>query len=69
MSLIKSGKKENNRKSGALAAHKQTLRADALGRQAAYDALTVDQKIAALEANGFTATKQRAKLIAQKGKK
>jgi len=40
-------------------------RADAEARQVAYDKLTVEQKLARLDAGNFVATKQRARLEAQ----
>lgn len=43
---------------------KEQARKQAQERQAAYDALTVEQKLAKLDAGGFVATKQRAKLTA-----
>ena len=43
--LLKASRKENNRKSGAAAAHKQTKRLEAEARQASYAALTFDEKL------------------------
>ena len=53
------GKKENNRKSGAAAAAKDKRRAEAVERQAAYNALATEEK---LERAG---KKERAKILAK----
>ena len=63
MSLI-TGKKANNRKSGAAAAAKQLKRTEAEARQAKYAALTTLQKLERLVANGLP-RKERAKLISR----
>lgn len=41
---------------------KERKQREAQERQAAYDALTVEQKVAKLDAGGYVAAKQRAKL-------
>lgn len=60
MSMLKTGPKDNSRKKGIAAAHKDALKVEAATRQEAYSKLTPAEKLAKLE--GFTATKQRAKL-------
>ena len=71
MSLIKSGKKDNSRKSGAAAAHKDQLRKEAQARQAEADKRTPQQQLARLDSQGFRAEKERMKLGKKimKGKK
>lgn len=63
--LYKGKVKDCSRKKGLGAAHKDALRTEAKTRQSEYDKLTLEQKVARLDAGGFTATKQRAKLAAQ----
>lgn len=62
--MIKQGKKDNSKRRGIPAQEHDKRRLEAYERQDAYDKLTVAQKIAKLDAGGFTATKQRAKLQA-----
>lgn len=60
------GPKNNSRKTGWAADRVTTRRTEALARQAAYDLLSVDQKIAKLDAGGFAAVKQRNRLAYSK---
>jgi hypothetical protein len=66
---LSQGKKDNSRRKGIPAQLKDAKRTEATARQTAYDKLTIDEKIARLDAGGFIATKQRAKLVAKKGSK
>jgi hypothetical protein len=50
------------RKSGKADEHKRQLQLMAEARQLAYDALTTEEKIAKLDAGGFRAVRQRARL-------
>jgi len=61
---IKRGKKQNNLKSGAALAKKERKRKEAAERQAKYDALSLDQKIA--RAGVFPNGKEYARLVAKK---
>lgn len=61
--LVKTGKKLNNRKSGAAAANKLRKRTEAEERQAKYSKLTLEQKLAQPQLGA----KERAKLLAKKG--
>lgn len=56
------GKKTNNNKSGAKAAHKDALRKEAKERQDAYNKLSMTEKLYQGIKNGM-GSKQRAKLI------
>jgi hypothetical protein len=62
MDLRVSGPKKNHKK-GFLQAAKEKRRKDAEARQAAYNLLTFEQKLAKLDAGGHKATKQRYKLL------
>lgn len=62
MDLRSNGPKKNHKK-GIAAMYKEKLRTEAEARQAKYKLLTVEQKIAKLDAGGFTASKQRYKFI------
>ena len=62
MSFISTGKKDNSRKSGAAAAHKDQLRKEAQVRQAEASNRTPQQQLARLDSAGFRAEKERAKL-------
>ncbi len=64
--LIRNKIKDNSRRKNMPAQWKAQRRKEAEERQAAYDKLTIDQKIDKLNAGGFAATKQRKKLYAQK---
>jgi hypothetical protein len=64
--LVATGKpKDNSRKKGIPAQIKAARRAEAEARNADYAKLTPAQKLAKLDAGGFAATKQRAKLAQQ----
>lgn len=63
-SLVKTGKKLNNRKSGAAAAHKLQKRTEAEARQASYAKMTVEQKLA----QPALGAKERKKLLARGSK-
>lgn len=58
-----------NRTKGILKQAKAQRKLEAEQRQAEYNKLTPQQKLAKLDAGGFTATKERAKLLAQLGAK
>jgi len=60
--LIKTGRKQNNRKSGKLEEHRKQLRLEAQERQAKYDKLTIDQKLA----QPHLGAKERKKLLVKK---
>ena len=66
MNSLKTGPKNNRNKSGAGAAHKDQLRKNAIARQTEYNKLTTEQKVAKLDAGGFRALKQRAKIETQR---
>jgi hypothetical protein len=57
-------KKQNNRKSGVQAANKKRRQDEAAVRQAGYDKLTLDQKLA----QPHLGAKERAKLLKRKVK-
>lgn len=59
---MKHGPKLNNLKKGTQALHKQKLKDEAIIRRDYYDKLTADEKIARLDAKGFTAEKERFKI-------
>ena len=63
--LFRNKIKDNSRRKGVPAAWKAQRQAEAKVRQEAYDKLTPQQKLAKLDAGGFAASKQRAKLAAQ----
>lgn len=58
----------NANRKGVPAKKREQRRKDAETRQAAYNKLTIDEKIAKLDAGGFTANKQRHKFLMQKVK-
>lgn len=60
--MIIGGPKKNHKK-GILASYRDTKRKQAAERQAVHNALTTEQKIAKLDAGGFTASKERKKLL------
>jgi hypothetical protein len=62
---MKAGSKPQRARNKFLREKRQQAREQAKERQKAYDALTIEQKLAKLDKGGFTATKQRAKLDSQ----
>ena len=67
MDLLKPHGPKRNHKKGIAASMLDAKRASAVARQTEYSKLTVSQKIAKLDAGGFHAKKQRAKLNALLG--
>lgn len=65
MSLKPSGIKDNSRRKGVPAQKLEMRRKEAQERQKAYDKLTTEQKLAKLDSGGFTASRQREKLVVQ----
>lgn len=64
--LLSTGKPKNNsNKKGVPEQLKAARRTEAEARNAEYAKLTPAQKLAKLDAGGFAATKQRAKLVLQ----
>lgn len=63
LSLLRGRGIRKNHKKGIAAQAKERKRLEAELRQAAYNTLTPEQKMAKLEAGGFTASKQMYKLI------
>lgn len=57
--------KDNTRRKGIPAQQKAARKAEADVRNAEYAKLTPKQKLARLDAGGFRAEKQRAKLVSQ----
>jgi hypothetical protein len=60
-------KRQNYNKTGAAKQRKEEKQKEALMRQESYSKLTVEQKVAKLDAGNFSAKKQRKKLLS-KGK-
>lgn len=67
MDLRASGPKKNHKKGIANAA-KEQKRKEAEVRQECYRLMTPEQKVARLDAGGFTATKERYKIILEQVK-
>jgi len=63
--LTPTGVKDNSRKKGVLTQEATRRREEAQIRQSEYNKLTPEQKLAKLDAGGFRAERQRAKLTQQ----
>lgn len=62
---LKAGRgRRNNRKSGVAASNKARKRTEAEVRATEYSKLTNGQRLAKLDRDGFVATKQRARIMA-----
>lgn len=57
------GVKDNSRRKGIRAAKKDKRRKEAIARQAAYNKLTLEQKLTKLDEGKFLANRQRKRLI------